>query len=294
MSALDIFSGITNDDGIWTRYHAEVQVRDKLIGGTPKDPDTIKKWLAARLEMDDRLVLELADEVADQMQADRAEQAVTLEADLAFVRHMGDTQRAAELEGQIAKLRARPAGDELIDAIARKSEAGNGFKSIDGQLVYEGRCMKSALKESANIVHPGSKWPGKTDIAEGFRKGLLSTFSERVFIPELHLPLGVTQPSGTEQRIKHIMTPQGPRSAINVVDYVEKPRISFTVLVFRDFLKTEVWAEIWQLAEEIGIGADRARSDGKFDLLAWERVGVASSAKVRSATSSRLRHTASA
>lgn len=241
MSAISIFSPqIPEATSVWTRYHVELQVRDKIIGGIPKDADTIKKWLAARLELDDRVVLELAEETAAQMEAAQG---------------------------------TRPTGDALVDAIARATEGGNGFKTIDGGLVFEGRCIKSCLKEAANVAFPGVEWPGKTDLAKGFRKGLMGTFAERVFVPELYIPLGVTTPSGTEQRIKHIMTPQGPRSAINVVDFITKPRLSFTVQVLRDFLKPEVWSTMWQLAEEIGIGADRARSDGKFDLVAWDPIG---------------------
>jgi len=237
VSARDIFGGTTALDPAFTRYHVELQVRDKLIGGVPKDPDTIKKWLQARLDLDDRAILELTEETAAAMQAEKGE---------------------------------RPSGDELVEAVARQFEGGNGFKTIDGSLVYEGRCMKAALKEAVNVAYPGVDFPGKAQFGKGFRKGLRSAFEERVFVDDLYIPLGVDRASGTEQRIKHVMTPQGPRSAINVVDYVTKPRLQCTVRVLDDFLPTDAWGRIWQCCEEIGIGADRARSDGKFDLLAWE------------------------
>jgi hypothetical protein len=242
MAATDVFSGVP---GVYTRYAVEIQVREWLIGGTPKDPDTIRKWLRARLEMDDRAIIELANEVAQQMTAERVEKA-----------------KEGEDPG-------RPSAEEILEATARQFEGGNGFKTIDGQLVYEGRCMKAALKEAANVAYPGTTWPGKP---QGIKKGLMRYLAERVFVEEQQIPLGVTQPSGTEQRIKHVMTPEGPRSAINVVDYVEKPTLSFTVRVLDDFLPQQAWARIWENAENIGIGADRARSDGKFDLLRWDRI----------------------
>ena len=233
MAANDVFSDAK--DEAFTRYEVELVVRDKLIGGVPKDADTIKKWLESRLDLGERAVIELAEEAAEQM---------------------------SESGG-------RPSASELLDAVARKTEGGNGFKIIDGQLVYEGRCMKAALKEASNVAFPGTDWPGKP---KTLRKGLMRALAERVFIEQNYIPLGVSSPSGTEQRIKHVMTPQGPRSAINVVDYVEQPKLSFVVAVLDDFLPREAWRRLWQIAEEIGIGADRARSDGKFDLLKWERL----------------------
>lgn len=235
MAAIDLFGKGAKSES-FTRYRVELQVHDKLIGGIPKDPDTIRKWLSARLEMGDRELIELARETAEQMQADSGE---------------------------------RPSAEVLLDAVAAEAAQGNGFKTVDGSLVYEGRCMKSAIKEACNVAYPGTAWPGKP---AGIKKGLMRYLAERVFVEDLYIPLGVTDPSGTEQRIKHIMTPQGPRSAINVVDYVEKPRLSFTVAALDDFLPNEAWLRIWQCAEEIGIGADRARSDGRFELTGWDRI----------------------
>jgi hypothetical protein len=231
MGAAEIFNSTR-----FARYHAEIQVRERLVGGIPKDADTIKQWLKARLELDDRAIIELAEETEQAMVDDSG---------------------------------TRPSADALLDALAAKS-GGNGFKRVDGQLVYEGRCMKAALKEGANVAFPGTSWPGKPS---GIRKGLMRYLAERVFVEEDSIPLGVTAPTheGVE-RIKHIITPQGPRSAINIVDLIEKPHLAFTVRVFDDCLHHEVWAGIWEALEDIGIGADRARSDGKFDLTCWERL----------------------
>jgi hypothetical protein len=232
VSALDIFGKASDDE--FTRYRVELQVSDKLIGGIPKDADTIRKWIESRIAQGADLSLQqVVNETVEEMTTDAA-----------------------------------PEFSDVLDEVTQKMEGGNGFKTVDGQLVYEGRCMKSALKEAANVAYPGTKWPGKP--AE-IRKGLMRYMAERVFVEDQHIGLGVEVPSGTEQRIKHVMTPAGPRSAINVVDYVEKPRLSFTVAVLDDFLPAKAWGRIWQCAEEIGIGADRARSDGRFELIAWER-----------------------
>ena len=93
-----------------------------------------------------------------------------------------------------------------------------------------------------------------------------------MFVDEIYIDLGTSEPSGREQKPIHVMTPQGPRSAIKTYDYVDEPTITFTVKVLNDCLLPEVWGKTWQVAEEIGIGADRAQSAGKFDLLTWEKV----------------------
>ena len=280
MSAQDIFK----TSNAYAHYAVELQVRSKLIGGIPKDPDTIKKWLQSRLDMDDRAVVELAEETAAQMQAKNDDAGDAIRKEIATIQTRLDSEEwlAAEAAMALEQRRDRLTGEldrigklnlqDVLTETARQFEGGNGFKTVNGNLVYEGRCMKSALKESANIAYPGSDFPGKSAFPKQFRKGLLAAFVERVFVVDEYIPLGVAIPSGTEQRIKHVMTPQGPRSAINVVDYVDKPRLQFTVRVFQDFLPQEVWGRIWQAAEEVGIGADRARSDGRFDLTRWERV----------------------
>lgn len=233
MSAADIFGGAA---GVYTYYRAECQVTHQLCGGIPKDPTMIRAWLSARLDMKDRAL----DELCQQTEAEMLEASGV-----------------------------RPSSEELLDELVANSK-GNGFKSVDGELVFEGRCVKGGLKEFWNIAFPGVAWPGKP---AGIRKGLKSFSEERIFVEELFIPLGVTKPDiEGEQRVKHVQTPQGKRSTIGIVDLVLKPRLCFTVSVLDDFLGQDEWGRIWAVGEHIGFGADRARSDGVFSLERWERV----------------------
>lgn len=245
MSASDLFADV-KVDGNYALYHAEIQIVDKLIGGIPKDPDTILKWLKARMEMDDRALIELSQTTALEMEAANKE---------------------------------RPSADELMTEVARKFEGGNGFKTIDGRLVYEGRCLKSGLKEAMNISYPGVDFPGKPtrpnkkgEDVEIVRKGLLRFASETVFVEDLYIDLGVTEPDGTEQRIKQLNGPKGPYSAIGIVDYVVRPKLTATISVLDDFFPRSAWARVWKTLEKIGLGSDRARGDGKFELVEWEHL----------------------
>jgi hypothetical protein len=232
VSAANIFK---KQGDSFTRYRAVMQVHEQMVGGVPKSKEMIKGWLAARMELDDRALIELTE------------------------------QTAAEMQGETDE---RPPIDEVLDKVASDYAQGNGFKQIDGQLVYEGRCMKAALKEAANIAFPGKEFPGKP---AGIRKGLMRFMAETVFVDDQYINLGVTAPSRTEERVKHIITAQGPRSAINLVEVIDKPRIECTISVLDDCIKPDVWARVWTVLEHIGLGADRARSDGKFELIEWAK-----------------------
>jgi hypothetical protein len=245
MGAIDIFAVDTSV----ARYRVRLQVTDKIVGGVPSSESVIKGWLKSRMDVGDRDLQELTQKTMLERFPDR-----------------------------------QPSADELAEALLESDAAPsiNGFKRIPdtGELAYEGRCMKAALKEWANSAYPGTDWDGKTakdteigrPLPKGFRKGLMSTLAERAFVEETYIGLGVKEPTGVEERIKHVMTPQGPRSSINRVEYVDRPLIEFTLKVHDDFLSMQAWGRIWERGEDIGIGADRGRSDGKFELLTWERV----------------------
>lgn len=242
MSALNLFkeAGVDVNSAV-TTYQVELQVRNVMVGGVPASENVIRKWLESRLELRDTAL----EEMLQRTLKDRF------------------PNETPPLDKQIEALMDDPDGPSI-----------NGFKrdQVTGELTYEGRCMKAALKEFANSAYPGVDWPGKDKVSKGFRKGLMNTLAERVFVPEVFIGMGVKQPDRVEERIKHVMTPQGPKSAINRVEIVETPRLHFTVRVHDDFLPQEAWARIWERGEDIGIGADRGRSDGQFDLVKWEKV----------------------
>lgn len=237
MGATDIFATASSV----ARYRVRLQVLDKIVGGVPSSESVIKGWLKSRMEIGDRDLQELTQKTLEERFPDR-----------------------------------QPSADELADALMESDAAPsiNGFKRHPDtqELVYEGRCMKAALKEFMNSAFPGVDWPSKTKVAKGFRKGLMSSAAERVFVEDIYIGLGVKEPDGVEERIKHINGPQGVRAAINRVEWVQSPLVEFTLKVHDDFLTSEEWGRIWERGEDIGIGSDRGRSDGKFELIGWERI----------------------
>lgn len=237
MSAVDIFGDAAADQ--YVEYRCRLQVRELLVGGVPGDPSVIRKWLEARMDLGDTALQELL------------------------------TQTIAERDAPMT-------ADEKVDALMHSDAAPsvNGFKRdpVTGELCYEGRCMKAGLKEAANSAYPGTDWPRKHNKMNPARKGLMSTLAERVFVKDHLIGLGTKEPARVEERVKHVMTPQGPRSSISRVEVVERPELTFTLRVHDDFLPFDAWGRIWQRLEDIGIGADRGRSDGQFDLLEFAQI----------------------
>lgn len=235
MPAKDIFGQPTR----WVTYHGEHHLFT-VVGGIPKDPDTIRKWLKARLELEDTEVMAIAEETIAEMGWTRVESSEQL--------------------------------DQLVDAVMAKDTKGNSFKMADGSLVIEGRNLKAAIKEAANALYPGvEKWPGHPGV--NIRKGLASWLVERVEVVDQYIPLGRARPDiEGEQRIKHISGPQGKRSTINVVDVCQDVKITFAIRVLDDCIPPALWQELWEYIELGGIGADRARGDGRGELLSWHRV----------------------
>lgn len=234
MAARDIFGAAAAKNE--TTYRATLTFKHLIVGGIPSDKSVIAGWLRARMDLGDAAIADLVE------------------------------QTVAE--------RGVMTPDEAIETIMASDLAPsvNGFKRHPdtGELCIEGRIVKAALKEWANSAYPGVKFPGKANI-EGLRKGLMRYLAEAVTVEDILIPLGVTQPAMVEERVKHVMTPQGPRSSINRVEVVSQPTITFSLRVRDDFIPDEAWARIWVVGESIGIGADRGRSDGQFDLLTWEK-----------------------
>ena len=234
MAASDIFGKAA--EKIYTKYRATLRFKHLIVGGIPSDKSVIEGWIRSRMDLGDAAIAELVEQTAEE--------------------------------------RGVLTPDEAIEAVMASDLAPsvNGFKRNDnGELCIEGRIVKAALKEWMNSAYPGTKFPGKTSI-EGLRKGLMRYAAEAVVVDDLLIGLGVKEPTTIEERIKHVMTPQGPRSSINRVEVVEQPVITFTIRVRDDFIPKDAWARIWSVGEGIGLGSDRGRSDGQFELLEWQRL----------------------
>jgi hypothetical protein len=229
-------------DSVFTTYRATLQLRDKIMGGTPKDPKAIEGWLKKNAGLAD-----------------------------------GELRRATirTLIENGVDLTENPTDDEINEAIASIAslKQTNGFKRDERGLYIEGRTVKAMLKESANIVFAGEKW-GKRFKDDGKQayagKGARSFLAERVFVNPDRIYLGVQEPSGIELFIGHVMDKTGPKSTLTYVEFVERPTLEIEVAVLNNEITEQQWPRLWLHAQENGLGALRSQGFGRFDIDRWE------------------------
>jgi hypothetical protein len=265
---------------MWQTYAVRLHVCDRLAGSLPKEPGNIgemirRRWEQANKRPSDMVRSEFIDECRR------------------YLRELGEAER--ELTDE-----------EILEAATRKAEASlNVFRRDKHGLYIPAHSIKSALKESINIVYAGERF-GPTS------KGGVSFLAERVFIEPDRLYLGRHEADGIDTVHGNVSGMQGPRSIVTTHEYVIQPQISFIMKVMTtadqdtarktaakaaakatngkveapaaEGQETEIrnkmvrglaarWPRIWKSAEHQGIGSLRARSEyGRFVVERFDRL----------------------
>lgn len=198
----------------------------RMAGGVPNNPKVAEGWLRTKLADKDDLIRDM---VATTM--------VELGVDAEEATRIVDTKQHL-----------------------------NCFKRLpDGELYYEGRCLKAHIKEAGCIASAagkiGNRW-GRTN------KGIKSYIAEHFFVVEEVLPLGVHEPAGIAQRF--ISTYHG--TGIQYEEYVTDVEFDFTVKTDQKMTKRD-WAMIWLTGQEEGVGSARSQGNGRYVLTRWELLG---------------------
>jgi hypothetical protein len=190
-----------------------------LAGGVPTDPKVAEGWLRTKMADKDDLIREMV--------------ATTM------------AERGIPAEEAIAE----------VDSLKHL----NGFKRNADGLYIEGRQVKAAIKEAANVRWPKDRWGPS-------RKGTLSYFAEHVFVVEDTIPLGVVEASGINQRFVHTWRGTG----IQYEEYVTDAKVSFTVVTDSEELTRDRWGMLWLTGEQQGVGASRSQGFGRYEIVEWE------------------------
>jgi hypothetical protein len=225
---------LDNQSQLFVHYDAQLTFRDKLLGGVPKDPKLIEGWLRAKAGLESGQELRRA-----------------------LLRTLSELGLNAS--GETTSEDLIHASEELV---ARRLTTG--FKRGEQGLYIEARQIKALLKECTNILFAAERW-GPT------RKGPKSFLAERVFVQPDRVWLGTDAPDGLEQVVGHLSGPTGPVSTLGYHEYVVRPTLTFSVWVVRDLISASQWADVWVLAQEIGLGAVRSQGHGRFQLTRWSR-----------------------
>lgn len=230
--------GVFSDkQDLFTTYRGTLQFRDKLVGGIPGNPRLIEGWIAKN---------------AGLSTGSEENHALILRT----LRELGE-----EIPDNISY-------EDLMAVTAKVAKQSNScmFKRDEEGLYIEGRQLKAALKESTNVLYAGERW-GAT------KKGPRSYLTERVFVDEDRLHLGVNEPDpDLLLMIGQVSGPTGTRSVLGYYETVTKCSINFTVRVVKDLITDDQWAEVWTHAEANGLGALRSQGHGVFEVVAWDKV----------------------
>lgn len=171
---------------------------------------------------------------------------------------------------EIAEDLTEQARQQMIDEVAEKS--WNGFFRDEKLGLYiECRQVKAMIKQCASVLRITVKKSGSKQIlAEGSEVKAVDGGSR--------LYLDRKEPDGFEERPIHVMTAQGPRTAIKRIDYVEKAELAFQVWCLKTaaqetrHIGEKELTQILALAQENGAGADRSQGGGKFDVVEFEKI----------------------
>lgn len=230
---------------LFVTYRARLRFRDRVVGGTPSNPRLIEGWLRAKMGV--------------------TQEQEVLNLTMRTLRELGVSEEIFDTPEQITFETLAQASE----AIAAKSNT-TMFKREIGGLYIESRIVKAMLKECVATLFPGGTGAGKHRWGPTL-KGPKSGAAEWVFVDPDHILLGVSEPTGIDLSIGHITGPQGPRSTLDYYEFVERPEVSFEVMVLEDRVPTESWPQIWRYAQENGLGAKRSQGFGRFDVLGWDR-----------------------
>lgn len=222
------------DKSPFATYGATLQFRDRLVGGTPKDPKVVRDWMMAKvIPDDDQFTLGKFMEVAEEAGIPVPDGGADWEWFSRVTKEVADTKNT------------------------------QGFKSDEHGLYIEARQAKALIKEAANILWPKRQWGVS-------KKGTKSFWAERIHVEPYRVH--VNGIAGVDQFIGHIKGPQGPQSTVSYYEFVDQPMIEMEIEVLDDCIEQDDWAKLWAFAERNGLGAKRSQGFGQFVIVRWEKL----------------------
>lgn len=167
-----------------------------------------------------------------------------------------DTTGVEAVAEELATDDTMPTTDDLNVAL-------NGFRSLDGvRPVIETRQVKAMIREAMQ----------RTGLIKQFqmKQVIQHDVSVRALDGGDFLDLGVEAVTGIIERPIHVQTPQGPRTAIAMNEYIDGATLEFVVNVFTGGVAKETLTEArlrqcMEYAQEFSaLGANRSQGFGRF------------------------------
>ena len=167
-------------------------------------------------------------------------------------------------------------GEIGTEEYVKETEKGSWttFKRDDTGIYLEPRQIRALIKESAFILELTKNVRG---LRQRLQHGLVIK-PDRIYLQRDGGP--VKEVDGQAEGPIHVMSPQGPRTALKRQDYVTAPMIEFMVRVVNPvgkdetlYLTEERLRACFEWGQDgIGLGASRSQDEGKFDIVRFEKV----------------------
>jgi hypothetical protein len=246
--------------GIYDRYAVTIEFTTDLEGGVPTNREMIQNWVRARMKKAGRDV-----------GAEELEKLVN------------------ETAASVPFLAEREATNEVV----ADSLLWNTFKrGADARSpVFESRCLKAAFKEQANILknllNEEAKAEGRgakkkkdgTEGADIYNTMYRSKVAENLFVEGDGYPImrdgkPLEDVDGKTEKAIHVMTPQGPRSALKRYDFIKAGcQLTFNVRTLRGGVVTEHdLLRMLEFGQDNGLGSGRSQGAGQYKVLSVEEL----------------------
>lgn len=149
---------------------------------------------------------------------------------------------------------------EVLESIEETEERTTlGFQKDDKGYWIRGGNVKAHLKDCANQIK---------DIAK--IKAFRSKIANKLYVDEYKVYLHqngnvITKSNGSFEQPVHVITMQGPRNALKVIQYVEKPEMSFTLQFLVDKeIGDEQIRQLMEYGSVHGFGGERGMGEGRY------------------------------
>lgn len=150
---------------------------------------------------------------------------------------------------------------EVQDSVEEAVEKTTlGFQKHTGVLFVRGGTIKAHLKDCSNQIKEVLKI-----------KALRAKVANKVYVGEyrvfLYTPEGklASEKDDEFQQPVHVMTPQGPRNALKIIQFLSFPHISFTLKILEDKeVNVDVIASIFEYGSIHGYGGERGMGEGRY------------------------------
>lgn len=254
---------------MWTRYQVVLEFKNRVIGGIPNDKNLISAWIGAKMpalkeEEKQKLVDATVAELPQKTEEKAEGMWTTFKKD----------DKGLYLEGRCVKAMYKESANILREMLIQHESQSRADQAKAAE-----KAAKEAEEVEGDDEEKDDKKSGKKEkesraakAAKSRFTGLKAKVAERLFIEEdkVYLMRGdgkyITEPDGNEEKPIHIMTTQGPRTALKRFDYVESPAlVKFTFRFLNDGI---VDLDLVQVFHEHsawnGLGADRSQGNGLF------------------------------